>query len=195
MAATAAAAASFFRPTSSTSTPTAFKPICPNSFRPITIRNKQNPTRLTISNFKAPAPKPAYRVLAVSESTPEPEFDHSNKDATFELKLPRRSLLVQFTCNDCGERTQRLINRLAYERGLVYVQVLVVPLLVRELVFPSLVLVLVSHWQALVRVVLGLVLGIPAMVGWLVVVAILVVVMELRLEDFVEAVVVGLKGL
>ncbi|KAI9170110.1 hypothetical protein LWI28_022766 [Acer negundo] len=120
-AAAAAAAASPFRPTSSTSTPT-FKPICPNSFKPITIRNKLNPTRLTISNFKAPAPKPAYRVLAVSESTPEPEFDHSNKEATFELKLPRRSLLVQFTCNDCGERTQRLINRLAYERGLVYVQ-------------------------------------------------------------------------
>ncbi|KAK3222676.1 hypothetical protein Dsin_009701 [Dipteronia sinensis] len=122
MAATAAAAASFFRPTSSTSTPTAFKPVCPNSFKPITVRNKLNPTRLTISNFKTPAPKPAYRVLAVSGSTPEPESNHSNKDATFELKLPRRSLLVQFTCNDCGERTQRLINRLAYERGLVYVQ-------------------------------------------------------------------------
>lgn len=30
---------------------------------------------------------------------------------------------MQFTCNECGERTQRLINRLAYERGLVYVQV------------------------------------------------------------------------
>lgn len=45
------------------------------------------------------------------------------QDATIDIKLPRRSLLVQFTCDGCGERTQRLINRLAYERGLVYVQV------------------------------------------------------------------------
>lgn len=30
---------------------------------------------------------------------------------------------MQFSCNQCGERTERLINRLAYERGLVYVQV------------------------------------------------------------------------
>ena len=32
---------------------------------------------------------------------------------------------MQFTCNECGERSQRLINRLAYEQGLVFVQVLV----------------------------------------------------------------------
>ncbi|KAL5759253.1 hypothetical protein ACOSP7_017779 [Xanthoceras sorbifolium] len=120
MAATTTAA-SFVRLTSSTSAPTP-KPFRSNSFKPISIPNETNPTRLTIFTSKAPAPKPAYRVLAVSDSDPEPEFNHSNKVATFEIKLPRRSLLVQFTCNDCGERTQRLINRLAYERGLVYVQ-------------------------------------------------------------------------
>ncbi|KAG9450033.1 hypothetical protein H6P81_009998 [Aristolochia fimbriata] len=46
----------------------------------------------------------------------------SNLEATVDLKFPRRSLLVQFTCNACGERSQRLINRLAYERGTVFVQ-------------------------------------------------------------------------
>ncbi|KAJ4909731.1 Zim17-type zinc finger protein [Raphanus sativus] len=42
--------------------------------------------------------------------------------ASVDIKLPRRSLLVEFSCNSCGERTKRLINRLAYERGLVFVQ-------------------------------------------------------------------------
>ncbi|KAL3644623.1 hypothetical protein CASFOL_009803 [Castilleja foliolosa] len=49
------------------------------------------------------------------------ETEHSQQAAT-DLKLPRRSLLVNFTCDACGVRSQRLINRLAYERGLVYVQ-------------------------------------------------------------------------
>nr|VDD29348.1 unnamed protein product [Brassica oleracea] len=45
--------------------------------------------------------------------------------ASVDIKLPRRrSLQVEFSCNSCGERrTKRLINRLAYERGLVFVQV------------------------------------------------------------------------
>ncbi|KAM0052567.1 putative mitochondrial import protein TIM15 [Helianthus anomalus] len=46
----------------------------------------------------------------------------SNPRATIDLKLPRRSLLVQFTCNACGVRSQKLINRLAYEKGMVFVQ-------------------------------------------------------------------------
>ncbi|KAL6505690.1 hypothetical protein OROHE_023069 [Orobanche hederae] len=44
------------------------------------------------------------------------------QEAAIDLKLPRRSLLVTFTCDACGARSQRLINRVAYERGLVYVQ-------------------------------------------------------------------------
>ncbi|KAK4786414.1 hypothetical protein SAY86_003103 [Trapa natans] len=72
-----------------------------------------------------------HRRLAVCASLEgsENESNHeaainSNPDsgATVDLKLPRRRLLVQFTCNECGERTSRLVNRLAYERGLVYVQ-------------------------------------------------------------------------
>ncbi|CAI0458800.1 unnamed protein product [Linum tenue] len=58
-----------------------------------------------------------------SETNSEVEPNNSSDGAaTVDIKLPRRSLLVQFTCNDCGERTQRLINRLAYEKGLVFVQ-------------------------------------------------------------------------
>ncbi|XP_057777836.1 uncharacterized protein LOC130996569 [Salvia miltiorrhiza] len=44
------------------------------------------------------------------------------QEGVIDLKLPRRRLLVTFTCDSCGARSQRLINRLAYERGLVYVQ-------------------------------------------------------------------------
>lgn len=44
------------------------------------------------------------------------------QEASFDIKLPRRSLLVQFTCNKCDARTERLINRVAYERGTVFLQ-------------------------------------------------------------------------
>lgn len=52
--------------------------------------------------------------------------DEESKDsqlASIDIKLPRRSLLVEFSCDSCGERTKRLINRHAYENGLVFVQV------------------------------------------------------------------------
>ncbi|KAK1299219.1 hypothetical protein QJS10_CPB14g00167 [Acorus calamus] len=66
-------------------------------------------------------------VLSVSRCVSQlPSSDDSEssplKKATFDLKLPRRSLIVQFTCNSCGERTQRTVNRVAYERGTVFVQ-------------------------------------------------------------------------
>ncbi|XP_057519015.1 uncharacterized protein LOC130799794 isoform X2 [Amaranthus tricolor] len=44
------------------------------------------------------------------------------EESSIDIQLPRRRLLVQFTCGACGERTERLINRLAYERGTVFVQ-------------------------------------------------------------------------
>ena len=47
------------------------------------------------------------------------------QEASIDIKLPRRSLIVQFTCDACGERTERLINRLAFERGTVFVHVFV----------------------------------------------------------------------
>ncbi|KAK2375946.1 Zim17-type zinc finger protein [Trifolium repens] len=57
-----------------------------------------------------------------SVTAPPSESHNSEPVASIDLNLPRRSLLVQFTCDLCGERTKRLVNRLAYERGTVFVQ-------------------------------------------------------------------------
>ncbi|KAG6759693.1 mitochondrial protein import protein ZIM17 isoform X1 [Populus alba] len=100
----------------------------PNSYQPISF-SITNP-RLGISHTEAILPKRSRRLFVVSglvdgnsETCPEVESNDLNEEsATIDIKLPRRSLLVQFTCNECGERSQRLINRLAYERGLVFVQ-------------------------------------------------------------------------
>ncbi|XP_050947052.1 uncharacterized protein LOC103489232 isoform X6 [Cucumis melo] len=78
-----------------------------NSFKPI-LSSKANPSNgVFIRNF-CTAPVTRGRRY---------------KGAAIDIKLPRRSLMVTFTCNQCSERTKRLINRLAYERGLVFVQV------------------------------------------------------------------------
>ncbi|KAJ6312463.1 hypothetical protein OIU77_014065 [Salix suchowensis] len=105
--------------------------LCPNSYKPISF-STTNP-RLRISQTEAILAKRSRKLFLVSglvdgnsETYPESESCDLNKEsATIDIKLPRRSLLVQFTCNECGERSQRLINRLAYERGLVFVQVLI----------------------------------------------------------------------
>ncbi|KAK8604464.1 hypothetical protein V6N13_099406 [Hibiscus sabdariffa] len=98
-------------------TPTVTDPSLPfyNSFKPI--------PSLKLSHPSLVLPKRAFRVFA-SDSTTDPNENtaNPNADSTIDIKLPRRSLLVQFTCGECGERIERLINRLAYERGLVYVQ-------------------------------------------------------------------------
>lgn len=36
-----------------------------------------------------------------------------------DLQLPRRSLLVQFSCNLCGGRSERLVNPVAWNKGMV----------------------------------------------------------------------------
>ncbi|PHT33418.1 Phosphate transporter PHO1 -like protein 1 [Capsicum baccatum] len=56
------------------------------------------------------------------ESIKSSASSDSTKEAAFNLNLPRRSLLATFTCNACGVRSQKLINRLAYERGTVFIQ-------------------------------------------------------------------------
>lgn len=65
-------------------------------------------------------------VLCSLEGQSETDQASPPSDSTARLHLnlehPRRRLLVQFTCNECGERTQRLVNKLAYERGLIFVQ-------------------------------------------------------------------------
>ncbi|CAL9174502.1 unnamed protein product [Musa hybrid cultivar] len=58
---------------------------------------------------------------ATAESKPS-SSSASPPDITFDIKLPRRNLLVEFTCDLCGERTKRLINRVAYEKGTIFLQ-------------------------------------------------------------------------
>ncbi|KAL5698869.1 hypothetical protein ACHQM5_029849 [Ranunculus cassubicifolius] len=53
-----------------------------------------------------------------SDSQPSESFE----EAKIDLQLPRRSLLVAFTCNSCSVRTERLISRFAYEKGTIFVQ-------------------------------------------------------------------------
>ncbi|CAN0876629.1 DNL-type zinc finger protein [Linum grandiflorum] len=87
--------------------------------------------RLRISQNKVVEPQRCRtRIVVVTAAADDDSGTHSETEpsisadgsATIDIKLPRRSLLVKFTCNDCGERTQRLVSRLAYERGLVFVQ-------------------------------------------------------------------------
>ncbi|KAG8077244.1 hypothetical protein GUJ93_ZPchr0007g3058 [Zizania palustris] len=91
------------------------------------------PSRVSLassSSHKPRAQAPRFwvsrhrRILTVSACSGESDSDAAaaRAEATFDLNLPRRSLLVQFTCNACGERTKRLINRVAYERGTVFLQ-------------------------------------------------------------------------
>ncbi|KAL0446943.1 UNVERIFIED_CONTAM: hypothetical protein Slati_1822200 [Sesamum latifolium] len=88
--------------------------------------------RLRISHRRNKGLEQCYRVPRISclledsyeeyQETEQSVSKNSQQDGAIDLKLPRRSLLVTFTCGACGVRSQRLINRLAYERGLVYVQ-------------------------------------------------------------------------
>ncbi|XP_062110580.1 mitochondrial protein import protein ZIM17 [Humulus lupulus] len=103
--------------------------LCSNTYKPFSSSNIYPSITLSRSSSKTSAPKHAYKSLVISglvhgnsETHPESESSVSNSDATIDIKLPRRSLLLQFTCDICGERTQKLVNRLAYERGLIYVQ-------------------------------------------------------------------------
>lgn len=38
---------------------------------------------------------------------------------SIDLHLPRRSLLVKFTCNLCSGRSERLVNPVAWNKGMV----------------------------------------------------------------------------
>ncbi|XP_048229145.1 uncharacterized protein LOC107260908 isoform X2 [Ricinus communis] len=128
-----------FSPATNSLSNSKLKPInsllCDSFFKPI-ISSKAHPfyslprLRVCQRKFASLTQKRSQRLVVAlsglvdgnSETYPEAEPTDLNAGTTIDTKLPRRSLLVQFTCGECGERTQRLINRLAYERGLVYVQ-------------------------------------------------------------------------
>ncbi|KFK41298.1 hypothetical protein AALP_AA2G112200 [Arabis alpina] len=105
-----------------------YKPHLPLSYKqnPISTLHRSRTARVI-----EVAPKQNNWLFSVSGSltdgsglNPEEESKDSSEGqvASVDIKLPRRSLLVEFSCNSCGERTKRLINRHAYERGLVFVQ-------------------------------------------------------------------------
>jgi len=45
--------------------------------------------------------------------------DDAAKVARVQLEMPRRSLQVTFTCDRCGTRTSRMVNPIAWDRGMV----------------------------------------------------------------------------
>ncbi|CAI8595657.1 unnamed protein product [Vicia faba] len=95
------------------------------SLRLINSNSNEQPNRPCLrSRFRVAAqrlPSRLHGLLGDDDSVTQ-ESHNSEPDATIQLNLPRRSLLVQFTCDLCGERTKRLVNRLAYERGAIFVQ-------------------------------------------------------------------------
>ncbi|XP_071707431.1 uncharacterized protein [Rutidosis leptorrhynchoides] len=99
---------------------------CPNFLKPnLTLKSP----RLGISYTKRNTTNHVVISCMVEDTSqlyhePEESFEpiNSTPGATIDLKLPRRSLLAHYTCNVCGVRSQKLINRLAYERGTVFVQ-------------------------------------------------------------------------
>ncbi|KAI6676964.1 hypothetical protein NL676_037760 [Syzygium grande] len=108
------------------------RPSSSSSYRP--LRPPRDKPTLASSRLRVslPAVGPRKRgsslplVFCSSEGQSETDLESAPSDSTVRLQLnlehPRRRLVVQFTCNECGERTQRLVNKLAYERGLIFVQ-------------------------------------------------------------------------
>ncbi|ERN20174.1 hypothetical protein AMTRI_Chr06g201350 [Amborella trichopoda] len=122
---------------------------CPNSYQSLRFSsgliglssNIPKSSALKVSYGEAFAPKNSVGLKMIScsrivcselSSDEEPsspsspdniEYNGSSlEEAGFDLRLPRRSLMVQFTCDACGVRSQRIINRVAYERGTVFLQ-------------------------------------------------------------------------
>jgi len=86
--------------------------------RPILAR-----VRIALFHRRQPV-TPAVGGSASSSDDP----DGSVEDGVYRVDLndlegaSRRSMLVSFTCNACGGRTERLVNPLAWAKGMVIVQ-------------------------------------------------------------------------
>nr|CAD1823961.1 unnamed protein product [Ananas comosus var. bracteatus] len=66
-------------------------------------------------------------VVCTSASNSSENYDADSskspsQEAAFDIKLPRGSFMVEFTCDSCGERTKHLINRVDYVKGTVFLQ-------------------------------------------------------------------------
>ncbi|KAJ7523329.1 hypothetical protein O6H91_04G057200 [Diphasiastrum complanatum] len=77
------------------------------------IENSSDATAFLASEGIANIDAAAASSTSQAQAQPQVQFD---------LTLPRRRLLAEFTCDSCGTRSQRLINPDAYERGTVFVQ-------------------------------------------------------------------------
>uniref|UniRef100_A0A0E0JKX1 DNL-type domain-containing protein n=1 Tax=Oryza punctata TaxID=4537 RepID=A0A0E0JKX1_ORYPU len=90
----------------------------------VSLNSSSSSSRRRTAEFPGLRVSCRRRILAASACSGEADSDAvaAPAEGTFDLNLPRRSLLVQFTCNACGERTKRLINRVAYERGTIFLQ-------------------------------------------------------------------------
>ncbi|KAM3400287.1 hypothetical protein ACQJBY_005276 [Aegilops geniculata] len=103
-------------------------PALPFPGSPFARRSPPSRVHLASSNSKPPSSlRASYRrrrlyVCACSGEVGPDASAASPAEASFDIKLARRSLLVQFTCTKCDARTERLINRVAYERGTVFLQ-------------------------------------------------------------------------
>lgn len=75
-------------------------------------------------SFSFPPPPPHDDIDSIKDSSPTQSSDLSDDSTQLELdlQLPRRSMLVTFTCNICNSRTERHVNPLAWNTGLVIVQ-------------------------------------------------------------------------
>ncbi|KAK9820391.1 hypothetical protein WJX72_009887 [[Myrmecia] bisecta] len=59
---------------------------------------------------------------STSSSSSEDSDESTEQIAKIALDKPRRSLQVTFTCDKCGGRTERMVNPIAWDKGLVFVQ-------------------------------------------------------------------------
>ncbi|KAH0872353.1 hypothetical protein HID58_069715 [Brassica napus] len=98
-----------------------------------TSSSSQVPKLRTVPMIEEGPREQRNQLFSVLGSLTDPEEEESKDSSEVnsmrsllfdaDIKLPRRrSLQVEFSCNSCGEITKRLINRLAYERGIVFVQ-------------------------------------------------------------------------
>ncbi|KAH7623073.1 hypothetical protein Ndes2526B_g02371 [Nannochloris sp. 'desiccata'] len=61
-------------------------------------------------------------ITSKDENNSSSSRESSNTEAKIDLNLPRRSRLIAFTCNLCDGRSERLVNPVAWDKGLVIVQ-------------------------------------------------------------------------